>query len=85
MTIMDHRIQPVPLGIALGVTWALGVFFAGIFAMFGWGVAVVDLMASFYIGYGASIPGAIIGAIWALVDGFVCGVVIAWIYNRVAQ
>lgn len=82
---MNNRCQPLALGIAIGVLWAIYVFFAGIFAMFGWGTALVTTLASFYVGYGASIAGAIIGAIWAFVDGFVAGVVIAWIYNLVAK
>jgi hypothetical protein len=31
------------------------------------------------------VVGAIIGALWAVVDGFCAGFVIAWIYNRVAK
>jgi hypothetical protein len=84
MVIMN-KCQPLALGIAIGVLWAFYVFFAGIFAMFDWGVALVAALGSFYIGYGASIVGAIIGAVWAFVDGFVAGVVIAWIYNMVAK
>ncbi len=80
-----NKLQPLAFGIAIGVLWAIYVFCAAIFAMFGWGVPVVTAIASFYIGYGASIIGAIIGAIWAVVDGFVAGFVIAWIYNRVAK
>jgi hypothetical protein len=80
-----NKLQPVALGVAIGVLWAIYIFFAAIFAMFGWGVAVVETMASFYIGYAATFLGAIIGAIWAFVDGFVAGVVIAWIYNLVAK
>ena len=80
-----NKCQPLPLGIAIGVLWAAYVFFAGIVAIYGWGVALVDTLASFYIGYGASIVGAIIGAIWAFVDGLIAGVVIAWIYNILAK
>jgi hypothetical protein len=79
------KCHPLALGTAIGVLWAIYIFFAGIAAMFGWGVALVETLASFYIGYGASIAGAIVGAIWAFVDGFVAGVVIAWIYNMVAR
>jgi hypothetical protein len=81
---MNNELQAPALGIAVGVLWAVYVFFLGIFAMFGWGVALVDALASLYIGYGASIVGAIIGAIWAVIDGFVAGFVIAWIYNKLA-
>ncbi len=82
---MNSKLQPLAFGIAIGVLWAIYIFFAGIFAMFGWGVAMVDALASFYLGYGASVIGAIIGAIWAFTDGFVGGFVIAWIYNMVAK
>ncbi len=80
-----NRCQPLALGIAIGVLWALYVGCLAITAMFGWGTALVAPLASLYIGYGASIVGAIIGAIWAFIDGFVAGLVIAWIYNFVAK
>jgi hypothetical protein len=80
-----NKCQPLALGVAIGVLWAIYVFFAGIFANFGWGAPLVNTLGSFYIGYAPSIVGAIIGAIWALIDGFVAGVVIAWIYNLVAK
>jgi len=80
-----NRCQPLALGIAIGVLWAIYVLFVGIVAMFGWGVALVEALSSLYIGYAASIIGAIIGAIWGFVDGFIAGVVTAWIYNMVAR
>jgi len=73
------------LGIAIGVLWAACVLFCGITAMFGWGVALVDAIASLYIGYGPSVPGAIIGAVWGFIDGYIAGVVIAWLYNILAK
>jgi hypothetical protein len=80
-----NKLQPLALGIAVGVLWALYVFFAGIFAIFSWGNVLVATLGSFYLGYGPSIVGAIIGAIWAFTDGFVAGAVIAWIYNKLAK
>ena len=80
-----NKIQPVPLGIAVGVLWAAYVFCIGITAMFDWGAAIVDVLGSLYIGYSASVLGAIIGAIWAFVDGLVAGVIVAWLYNMVAR
>jgi hypothetical protein len=73
------------LGIAIGVLWAAYVFFCGITAMFGWGVGLVDAISSLYAGYGPSILGAIIGALWGFVDGYIAGVVIAWLYNKLAK
>lgn len=80
-----NKFQPLALGAAIGVLWALYVFCLGICAMFGWGSALIAPFASLYIGYSASIAGAIIGGIWAFCDGFIAGYVIAWIYNAVAK
>ena len=83
--VLTNKCQPLALGVAIGVLWALYVFCVGITAMFVWGGPVVTLLSSLYIGYAASIVGAIIGAVWAVVDGFFAGVVIARIYNMVAK
>lgn len=77
--------KPLALGVGVGVLGAIYVFFVGITAMFGWGDAIVGTLASLYIGYGPSFVGAIIGAIWAFIDGFIAGVIIAWVYNLVAK
>jgi hypothetical protein len=80
-----NKCSPNALGVAIGVVWAAYVFLMGIGAMFDWGVTLVDEISSLYIGYGPSIRGAIIGGIWGFVDGYIAGVVIAWIYNRLAK
>ena len=41
------KCQPLARGIAMGVLWAFSVFFAGIFAMSGWGAALVQVLGSF--------------------------------------
>jgi len=80
-----NKLSPNALGIAIGVLWAAYIILCGIAAMFGWGVALVDAFSSLYIGYGPSVPGAIIGAIWGFVDGYIAGFVIAWLYNKLAK
>ena len=79
------KFSPNALGIAIGVLWAFYVLFCGIIAMFGWGIELVDAISSLYIGYGPSVLGAIIGAVWGFVDGYIAGVVIAWLYNMLAK
>lgn len=69
------------LALAMGILWGAGILFAGIAAANGWGVAVVNMIGSFYIGYEPTIPGAFIGLAWAFVDGLVGGAVLAWLYN----
>lgn len=73
------------LGIAFGLIWAFYVFFCGITAIFGWGTSLVSVLSSLYIGYHASVGGAIIGGIWGFADGYIAGVFIAWIYNKLAK
>jgi hypothetical protein len=80
-----NRLQPLTLGIAIGVLGAAYAFFLGIIAIFGWGTALVETMASLYIGYGPTFIGAIVGAIWAFVDGLIAGLVIGWLYNTMAK
>lgn len=80
-----NKLSVNALGVAFGVLWALYVFFCGIIAIFGWGAHIVTVLSSLYIGYSASIGGAIIGAIWGFVDGYIAGFVIAWLYNKLAK
>ena len=80
-----NKLQPVPLGLAVGILWAVSVFILGLTAMGNWGGGIVAALGTLYIGYGPSIVGAIIGAIWAFVDGLVAGVIVAWLYNMLAK
>jgi membrane associated rhomboid family serine protease len=43
---------------------------------------VVQVLSSLFVGYGPSFVGVVAGAVWAFFDGFVAGVLIAWLYNR---
>ena len=81
------RINVRALGLALGILWALGVFFMAIAAMVipgNWGDLVVGLLGNVYVGYDASVVGALLGFLWGFVDGFVGGALIAWLYNALA-
>ena len=76
----------VSLGLAVGISWALGVFLLGLAAgVLDWGVPAVTVLSSVYLGYSPSFVGSIAGAVWGFVDGFIGGVVIAWLYNRFAS
>ncbi|MGD9591094.1 MAG: bacteriophage holin [Candidatus Berkiella sp.] len=76
------RLGVCALGMAIGVAWALGVLFLGILVYkFGYGKAFLDVLASIYVGYAPTPKGIVIGTAFALADGFICGILIAWIYN----
>ncbi|MGE3318776.1 MAG: bacteriophage holin [Candidatus Berkiella sp.] len=70
------------LGTAIGVTWALGVLMLGVLVWkFNYGAAFQQVLASIYAGYAPTPKGILLGTLFALVDGFICGLLIAWIYN----
>ncbi len=83
---MCTKLSIKAMGLAIGVTWAVYITFLGLFACYmNWGTPFVDIMGSLYIGYKPTIIGSIIGGAWALVDGAVAGVIIAWVYNKFAS
>jgi len=80
------RLHVVAFGLALGITWAIGMFAIGLTALyFNYGSSFVAGMGDFYIGYTPTLMGAAIGAVWGFVDMFILGVVIAFFYNRFAK
>lgn len=78
------RLSVKGLGFALGVTWGAGVLVLGLIGAIGWGRAVVDVLGSLYLGFRPTLLGSVIGGAWAFVDGALAGVVVAWLYNRLA-
>ena len=80
---MTQHMQRAPLGVvsfglAVGVTWALGVFVLGLAAgLFDWGVPVVEILSSLYIGYSPTFVGSVVGAVWGFVDGSIGGALVA--------
>jgi len=72
----------VAVGLALGVTSALYTLVFGWVAWLGgYGVDMVHQMSTVYLGYAPSFMGGLIGGGWALVDGFIFGVILGWLYN----
>ncbi len=76
------KLDALRLGLAAGITWAAGIALLACLArLFGWGGPAVEIIASVYIGFGATWAGLAVGALWGLADGFVGGFLIAWLYN----
>jgi hypothetical protein len=76
----------VQLGLTLGVIWAVLVLLVGIINLIfpGYGVAFLQIVDSIYPGYHFGrwgFGGVIVATLYAALDGFVLGVVIAWLYN----
>ena len=80
------KLDAVRMGLALGIVWAVGIFLLGIAAtLCNWGTDLVWLIGSVYIGYDATFLGSFCGLVWAFVDGFICGFVLIWLYNKFIQ
>ncbi len=73
-------------GLSCGIVWALGMLIMGILNMrFNWGEAFVEIISSLYVGFKPTVSGIIIGAVWGFVDAGIAGVVVGWLYNKLAK
>jgi ABC-type transport system involved in multi-copper enzyme maturation permease subunit len=73
----------ISLGLAVGLTWAFSVFILGIMAtFFGWGAPLALILSSVYVGFTPTVAGTMAGAVWGFAEGFIFGIMIAWLYNR---
>jgi hypothetical protein len=72
------------LGLAIGILWGFGLFFATLWVTWAQGGDHLSLLSRFYIGYRISYLGAFIGLIYGFIDGFIGGWLLAWLYNRFA-
>ncbi len=78
------RINTQKFGIAFGIAWSLFLIIITILNYFlNIGLPLVKLIASLYKGYEASLPGVLIGTLWAFVSGYLWGLIIAYTYNKV--
>ncbi|MGD0991558.1 MAG: hypothetical protein ABR998_03735 [Gemmatimonadales bacterium] len=77
------------LAYAGAVLWGGCLFLMGILNLMfpKYGVAMLDMIRSVYPGYGAmsGLTGVIVGTLYALVDGAICGALLAWLYNQFAK
>ena len=77
------KLHAIRFGIAFGIVYAAVFFLWGMLAaLFGWGGAMAEMIGSFYAGFGPTLGGAVIGAVWGFAVGFVFFAPAAAIYNR---
>jgi len=71
--------------LASGILWALAIFLTGLGNLIcaGYGDTFLQVIASVYPGYHAtrSLGDVIVGSMYALFDGAVCGLIFGWVYN----
>ena len=76
------RLRVRALGLAVGTVWALCVLVAALCLIWFGQVPGVPLIKKLYPGYYITYLGALVGAIWSFVNGFVAGALVAWLYNQ---
>jgi hypothetical protein len=76
------------LAITAAILWGGAVLFCGIMNLLwpSYGVAFLHLVSSIYPGYHAtrSLGSVVVGTLYAILDGAVCGLLFGWLYNRFA-
>lgn len=76
------KISAKALGLSLGIMFGLSVFITTILAIYtGYLQHWAELLLGVYPYYELTLLGSFVGLIWGFLDGFICGVVLAWIYN----
>jgi len=81
------KLDTLRFGLMLCVVWGAIVFIVAMGNMLiaGYGDAFLELIDSIYPGYHAGqwgFGGVIVATLYAALDGFIIGIVAAWLYNR---
>ena len=78
------KLNVLAFGIASGVLWGASMFILTWWIiMFHGSSEEPTFIGQIYLRYTISPQGSIIGLIWGLVDGFIGGLLLAWLYNFV--
>ena len=74
-------------GLALGIFWGASLVVMGIIAMAAPSYMddFIRALGSKYIGYEATALGCLIGGTWGFADAGIAGIVLAWLYNKLAK
>ena len=76
------KLSPKALALTLGLIWAAGLAVMTLLAAnTGYLKQFADLWVGIYPYYEVSNLGALAGLAWGFVDGFIGGLVLAWVYN----
>ncbi len=79
------KINIKALSLTVAIVWGGSILLIGLANLIwiGYGVAFLDVAASIYPGYRgpSSFGQVIVGTLYGVVDGFVGGLIIGWLYN----
>jgi len=79
------KINIKALSLTVAIVWGGSILLIGLANLIwtSYGVAFLEVAASIYPGYrgGSSFGQVIVGTLYGLVDGFIGGLIIGWLYN----
>jgi len=79
------RIDIKALSLTVAIVWGGSILLIGLANLMwtSYGVAFLEVAASIYPGYrgSSSLGQVIVGSLYGLVDGFMGGLILGWIYN----
>ena len=84
LTRVFARLDPIALGIAVGLTSGMLLFLATLFLIFKGGETIgpnLQLLNQFFPGYRVTIPGSVIGFVYACLTGYILGSGFAYLRN----
>ena len=84
LTQVFARLDPIALGLAMGIVCGVTLLFATLFLVTKGGDVVgptLQLLGQFFPGYSVTVPGGFVGLLWAFAAGFVLGSVSAYLRN----
>ncbi|MFQ6102893.1 MAG: bacteriophage holin [Candidatus Glassbacteria bacterium] len=76
------NLSPKAFGLALGILAGVAIFLATLWIAAMSGGNHLIMLKQFYFGYSVSFVGALVGFVYAFIDGFIAGALIAWLYNK---
>ncbi len=80
------ELHETAVAMAFGLLWGFGVFFlAWWMRLLGGGREAPLGLGRVYPGYRATVIGSLIGAVWAVIDGFIAGWLYARLYNTLRR
>jgi hypothetical protein len=78
------KLDPLAMGVALGVVGGLGLFLATVILLLKGGRVIgpnLSLLSNYFIGFEVTWTGALVGLIEAGAAGFILGFALAWLRN----
>ena len=80
------KLNTKALALTSALIWGIGLFcITWWIIMFDGATGEVPFLGKMYRGYNISATGSFIGLAWGLADGYIGGLVFAWIYNCTSE